>query len=415
MRFLLFLGLFVGLKAYVYTHSYRLFDRAWMRQAVLLMAGLSVLATLVGLYGLWTRFSISGRPNPLWVNYALGLMVSFVVLELLVSGFFLLDDLWGGLRRFYTWASQEERELTGRRHWIKRAGLALGVLPFASFLHGITWGKYRFTVHRETLTFPDLPPAFDGFVIAQISDVHAGSFDQPESVRRGLELLQKQGADVLVLTGDLVNSYASEIEPYLNDFKQLEAPFGKYAVLGNHDYPIYRRMFDNEAHGQRNFEQLHEHYKTMNFQLLKNENVKLEKSGQYLRLVGVENWGRSHHFPKKGDLDVALNNCPTDDFTILLSHDPTHWEDKVRKHPKHVHLTLSGHTHGMQLGVDLPWFKWSPVKYVYKHWAGLYEEAKQYLYVNRGFGFLGFAGRVGMFPEITLLTLKKGTDEAPVG
>lgn len=408
MRSIFFWVFILTIKGYVYAQSYRLFERSFIKRLVLTVGLVSVLSTLIGLYVLWTHFSFGGHPNPLWVNYSLGLMISFAVLELFLGVFFVLDDLWGGLRWGYQSMTQKSIVPNNRRQWLKRVGWVLGTLPFVSFLHGITWGKYQFTVRRKTIHFPDLPEAFDGFVLAQISDVHAGSFDDPGAVRKGLQLLQAQQADLVVFTGDLVNSYASEIEPYLEDFKQLSAPFGKYAVLGNHDYPIYRRMFDSEEHGQRNFEQIQAHHQTMNFQLLKNEQVKLEKDGTYLRLIGVENWGRSHHFPKKGDLNQALAGCDPDEFTILLSHDPTHWKDKVIDYPKHIHLTLSGHTHGMQVGVDLPWFKWSPVKYVYEHWAGLYQEAGQYLYVNRGFGFLGFAGRVGMFPEITLLELKRG-------
>lgn len=409
MRSIFFWLFIIALKSYVYVQSYRLFKRPMLKGIVVTAGIASVLSTLVGLYGLWTRFSFGGSPNPLWVNYSLGLLVSFLVLEVFLGAFFVLDDVWGGLRRLYHSIAPKTEASDGRRQWLKRAGLIMGSLPFASFLHGITWGKYRFTVRRERIYFPDLPETFDGFVVAQISDVHAGSFDHPDSVREGLQLLQAQEADVIVFTGDLVNTYASEVEPYLEDFKQLTAPFGKYSVLGNHDYPRYRRMFDSEAHGQRNFEKIQAHHHTMDFQLLKNDHAKLEKDGAYLRLLGVENWGRSHHFPKKGDLDQALQGCSPDEFTILLSHDPTHWNDKVIDHPRHIHLTLSGHTHGMQMGVDLPWFKWSPVKYVYQHWAGLYQAAGQYLYVNRGFGFLGFAGRVGMFPEITLLELKKGS------
>ena len=374
---LVFWGLIAILKGYVYWQSYRLFDRSGLKGLVIGVGVFSVLSTAVGLYGLATRFSIGGGPNPLWVNYSLGFMLSFLVLELILGVFFIADDLLGGMGRLYQRAMGESAGAGGRRQWLKRVGWLVGALPFTTFLHGVTWGKYNFTVRRETIYFPDLPEALDGVVVAQISDVHAGSFDHPDSVREGLTLLQAQNADVLVFTGDLVNGYASEIVPYLNDFKQLSAPFGKYAILGNHDYPIYRRLFDSESHGQRNFEQIQAHHQTMDFQLLKNEHTKLEKEGAYLRLVGVENWGRSHHFPKKGDLDKAFEGCDPDEFTILLSHDPSHWKDKVLDHPRQVHLTLSGHTHGMQLGVDLPWFKWSPVKYVYAHWARLYQAAKQ--------------------------------------
>lgn len=405
-RFFAFWGLILAFKIYLYIHLIRFFERPLYKGLAITLVITSIISTGVGIYALAARFSDSmTHPTPA-VNYAIGLFVSFLVLDLILGTFFLLDDLWGGVQSIYRAVATEapDRE---RRHFIKKAGMLIAALPFASFLHGITIGKYNFKVHKQSLTFEDLPEAFDGFKVAQISDVHAGSFDNPNAVKRGLQLLQEQGADIIVFTGDLVNVLAEEIEPYLEDFKALQAPFGKFSILGNHDYPMYGRHFEDEAHKERNLASIKEHHQTMNFRLLLNEHQKIEKNGAYICLAGVENWGRSHHFPKKGDLDQAFQGMNPQDFTLLLSHDPTHWEDKVKSHPKKVHLTMSGHTHGFQLGVDLPFFKWSPIKYVYKHWAGLYQETEQYLYVNRGFGFLGFAGRVGVFPEITLFELNK--------
>lgn len=408
IRVIAFWGLIFALKIYLYVQLIRFFDRPLYKRLAIGLAITSMVCTGTGIYALFTRFADSMTQPSAAINYAIGLFISFAVLDLVMGVFFLLDDLLGGAKAIYHSVTASDEPRKDRRHFLKRAGMVLATLPFASFLHGITIGKYNFTVHKEALTFDDLPAAFNGFKIAQISDVHAGSFDNPEAVRKGLELLQAQGADIIVFTGDLVNVYAKEIEPYLDDFKKLQAPFGKYSILGNHDYPLYGRHFDDEAHKERNLAAVKEHHKTMNFRLLLNEHKKIEKDGSYICLAGVENWGRSHHFPKKGDLDKAFEGVQEHDFTVLLSHDPTHWEEKIKSHTKQVHLTMSGHTHGFQLGVDLPFFKWSPIKYVYKHWAGLYQEAGQYLYVNRGFGFLGFAGRVGVFPEITLFELKKG-------
>jgi len=405
-----FWGLVLVLKLYVYTSLVRIFKRTAYRRMALGLGFSSFLATGLGLYTLVYTFS-KGISNPsLFSNFSLALMISFGVCELLLVMFFLVDDIWGIGR----WAhhrvktKKDGSPLLERRKFIKKTGVLLGAIPFSSFLHGITLGKYNFKVHEQQLFFDNLPDAFDGFRIAQISDVHAGSFDSQDAVRKGVEMLQDQKADVILFTGDLVNAYASEIEPYLSVFKNLNAPYGKFAVLGNHDYPMHRRMFENDEHGQENLEKIKAHHATMGFDVLLNRSTKLEKDGQYICLAGVENWGRSRHFPKLGDLDIATADCKKDDFIVLLSHDPTHWEDKVKTCEKPIHLTLSGHTHGMQMGVDLPMFKWSPVKYVYQHWAGLYEEAGRYLYVNRGFGFLGFAGRVGVFPEITVLELRKG-------
>lgn len=406
MRGSAFWLLVVVLKCYVYIQFARLVKQPLYRWGVLLLAIVSILSMVGGLHTLWNDFAGGISHVSAFSNYSLALMISFLVVEVLVAAFFILDDLWGGTKRVYHFFKQEEAH-KGRRQFLKKAGIWIGSMPFASFLYGITWGKYNFTVHRQVLEFSDLPAAFDGFKIAQISDIHSGSFDHPESVRKGIQLLQEQQADVILFTGDLVNSYASEIEPYIQDFKTLTAPYGKFSVLGNHDYPMYKRMFDSDEHGQKNLDQIKAHHKAMEFNLLLNDSTKLEKEGAYIRLIGVENWGRSRHFPKLGDLDKATTACQKEEFRVLMSHDPTHWEDKIKQYDKHIHLTVSGHTHGLQMGIDLPMFKWSPIKYVYQHWAGLYEEAGKFLYVNRGFGFLGFAGRVGIFPEITLFELKK--------
>ncbi|MBL4649554.1 MAG: metallophosphoesterase [Aureispira sp.] len=405
-----FWGFVIVMKLYVYFSLIGLSKRPLYRNLSIGLAVVSVLSTIAGLYTLIDKFGGGISSVTAFSNYSLALMISFLVCELFISVFFLLDDIVGlfhkGYHRFIKKHEEGVPQLE-RRKFLKKAGVLLGAIPFASFLHGITFGKYNFTVHNETLVFEDLPDVFDGFRIAQISDIHSGSFDNENAVREGIKLLQEQKADVILFTGDLVNSFASEIEPYLDDFKELTAPYGKFSVLGNHDYPMYKRMFDDEEHGQRNLAQIKEHHKTMQFNLLLNESTKLEKEGEYIRLIGVENWGRSRHFPKAGDLDLATADCEEKEFKVLMSHDPTHWADHVKSYDKHIHLTLSGHTHGFQMGIDLPMFKWSPIKYVYEHWAGLYEEAGKFLYVNRGFGFLLFAGRVGVFPEITVFELKK--------
>jgi len=403
-------GFIIIMKVYLYFSLIRLSKKLLYRNLAIGLTVLSVLSTIAGVYTMIVKFGGGISSVTAFSNYSLALMISFLVCELFVSAFFLLDDIVGLFHKgYHRFSKQEEEDLQPleRRKFLKRAGVLLGAIPFASFLHGITFGKYNFTVHKQALAFEDLPDVFDGFRIAQISDIHSGSFDNQGAVRKGIKLLQEQKADVILFTGDLVNSFASEIEPYLEDFKDLTAPYGKFSVLGNHDYPMYKRMFDDEEHGQRNLAQIKEHHKTMQFNLLLNESTKLEKEGKYIRLIGVENWGRSRHFPKAGDLDLATADCEAADFKILMSHDPTHWNDHVKSYDKHIHLTLSGHTHGFQMGIDLPMFKWSPIKYVYEHWAGLYEEAGKFLYVNRGFGFLGFAGRVGVFPEITVFELTK--------
>lgn len=408
VRGILFWLLIVALKVYVYVNLIRLFKRPLYKKIAIGLVISAVLSFIIGLYTMFNSFPPGVAQKTLFSNLSLALLVSFSVCEMLLAPFFLLDDLFQlGTKGYYRFKNIEKEAQPDRRNFLKRTGVLLGSLPFMSFIHGITRGKYNYTVHRQQVFFDDLPAAFDGFIVAQISDIHAGSFDNKAAVRKGIQLIQEQAADMIVFTGDLVNTYASEIKPYLEDFKRLTAPYGKFSILGNHDYPMYKRMFDSDEHGQRNLEKVKNHHATMEFDLLMNDCRTLEKDGAKIYLVGVENWGRSRHFPKLGDLDEATRSIDDKDFKILLSHDPTHWEDKVKDFDKHIHLTLSGHTHGMQMGVDLPMFKWSPIKYAYKHWAGLYKEAGKYLYVNRGFGFLWFAGRVGMFPEITLLELKR--------
>jgi uncharacterized protein len=293
----------------------------------------------------------------------------------------------------------------GRRRFISEAAVLVAAVPFAGFLYAMLKGKYDYRVHRVTLFFDDLPPAFDGFTITQLSDIHSGSFDNTHAVQRGIDLAKAQNSDLFVFTGDLVNNAAWEIEPYLERFGAIKAPFGQFSILGNHDYGDYIE-WDSEKEKADNLDRLKGHHKTLGYRLLLDEHVLLEKEGQQLALVGVQNWGRG--FIQIGDLDKALTGLDKETFKICLSHDPTHWEEKIRYHPTTIHLTLSGHTHGAQLGVESDKFRWSPVQYRYLDWAGLANEKDRYLYVNRGFGFLAFSGRLGIWPEITVITLKKG-------
>ncbi len=282
-------------------------------------------------------------------------------------------------------------------------GLVVAVIPFLSMMYGITKGKYQYTVHKIEIELPHLPEAFDGYKIVQISDIHAGSFDSKAKVKLGIDKINALSPDIVCFTGDLVNTDKDEIKPYIDIFSAIEAKDGKFAVLGNHDYMgIYRSKTPNIYKAD-----LYKSFDLMGFDLLNNENRILTKDGQSINLIGVENWGESKWFPKEGDLDKASNGLSSDAVNILLSHDPTHWEKIVKDHPFHVDLTLSGHTHGFQFGVKWANFEWSPAQLRYKYWAGLYLEGTKYLYINRGFGFLGFPGRVGMWPEITEITLKK--------
>ena len=297
--------------------------------------------------------------------------------------------------------------LPERRAFISKIALGLAAVPFLGILDGIWKGRYRYRVISHTLEYEDLPDAFDGFTITQISDIHSGSFDNQEKVQYGVDMVTELGADAIVFTGDMVNNIADEAEPWIPIFQRLKGKFGIFSILGNHDYGDYWK-FPTSEEKVSNLDRLKEIHKEMGMDLLLNESRYFERNGQRIYLAGVENWGLPP-FKPYGDLDKALEQIPEEAFTVLLSHDPSHFDAKVKQHPKKVHLTLSGHTHGMQFGIEIPgWIKWSPVKWKYPKWAGIYrEEDGKVLHVNRGFGYLAFPGRVGMWPEITHITLKK--------
>lgn len=264
--------------------------------------------------------------------------------------------------------------------------------------------KYRYQLKKVKLNFPNLPDAFKGLKMVHISDVHSGSFTDKKAVEHGVQMIMDQQADIILFTGDLVNDRAGEMAEYTDLFGRLRAPMGVYSTLGNHDYGDYKSWSSPEEKIQ-NLENLKQLQANMGWRLLMNEHVILEKKGQQIALLGIENWGAKANFPKYGKLHEAYAGTEKYPFKILMSHDPSHWDAQVRSEYSDIDLTLSGHTHGMQFGVELPGFKWSPVQYVYKQWAGLYEQAHQKLYINRGFGFIGYPGRVGILPEITLIEL----------
>ncbi|MDO5608278.1 MAG: metallophosphoesterase [Capnocytophaga sp.] len=338
--------------------------------------------------------------------YAMVAFLTWILVLLTVSIILFLEDIKRIAKFVFKKKKTNETRIEGRRKFISLLGLGLAAIPFASMLYGITKGKYNFKVWKYTLSFDDLPEAFDGYRITQISDIHSGSFDDREKIQYAIDLINEQKSDVLFFTGDMVNNLATEMLPWTEMFKQLKAPDGQYSVLGNHDYGDYSAWASAEAKA-KNLQDIKDIHKEIGFRLLLDEHVYLEKNGQKIAVVGVENWGHGR-FAKYGNLDNALAKTQPDDFKILLSHDPTHWEYVVLPENKNIQLTLSGHTHGMQFGIEIPgWLRWSPSQWVYKYWAGMYEEKGKFLNVNRGFGFHAFPGRVGIFPEITVIELKK--------
>ena len=365
---------------------------------LLFFAGFSAFRTPIGM-----------TPYHEWI---LSLFLTSLITKIFFCVAMLLGDLGrliAGLVRAFKRPKPAGRTIPSRRKFIAQTAGIFAAIPFTGFMYAMLKGKYDYRVHHQTLWFEDLPAAFDGFTITQLSDIHSGSFDNSAAVRKGIELAQAQKSDLFVFTGDLVNNAAWEIEPYLADFSTLRAPYGQFSVLGNHDYGDYVDWPGRDAK-IANLQKLKEHHATMGYRLLMDENVRIEKDGQSIHLIGVQNWGRG--FVQHGNLDKAVEGIDPSSFKILLSHDPSHWEDIVRYHPSHVHLTLSGHTHGAQFGVETDKWRWSPVQYRYLDWAGPAVDNNRHLYVNRGFGFLAFSGRLGIWPEITVVTLKKKTGAA---
>jgi len=340
----------------------------------------------------------------------IGVLLLVLVPKILITFIMLLEDvlrLMIGTKNYFA-NYGNDTFLPERRKFVSQVALGIAAVPFLSLIYGMTVGKYNYKVLRQTLFFDDLPDAFDGFKITQISDIHSGSFDNPEKISYAVDLINEQESDLLLFTGDIVNTHATEMHPWIDTFKKIKNyEFGKYSILGNHDYGEYVDWKKDDEAKNKNFEDIKDLHRQIDFKLMLNENTKIKKGNDEIALVGVENWGVK--FKKVGDLNKASENLNKEDFKILMSHDPSHWDAEVKDHPKNFHLTLSGHTHGFQFGIEIPGIiKWSPVEYVYKQWAGLYENVGKYIYVNRGFGFHAYPGRVGIMPEITVIELKKG-------
>ena len=359
------------------------------------------------IYQGYTLDRSSGINSGFYLAFAVFVLVYVPKLVLLV--FMFGEDIFrlfeAGVNYFVSKSDENSALFSSRRKFIGQLALGIAAIPFISILYGITKGKYNFKVLKYTLEFDDLPAAFDGYQVTQISDIHSGSFDNKEKINYAVNLVNEQASDVIMFTGDMVNSKSKEMRPWKSTFSKLKAKDGIFSILGNHDYGDYTRWPSDEAKVE-NFQELLDIQQEMGFDLLRNESRFIEKDGARLAIIGVENWGKG--FKQKGDLTLASSKVDPNDFKILLSHDPSHWQYEVVKDPNHYHLTLSGHTHGMQFGIEIPGLiKWSPIKWRYKYWAGIYEKAGQYINVNRGFGFLAFPGRVGIWPEISVITLKK--------
>lgn len=377
-----------------------------------ILVAYEVLSLVIIVYSIWSfsQFDRTVGQNKQSL-FTIGLLIVVYVPKLFLTIFMFGEDLFRllrGLTNYFVEHDNPSSYIPERRKFVSQIALVIAAIPFASLIYGIFEGKYNFKVIKQQVFFPDLPDAFDGFKITQISDVHSGSFDNPEKIEYAIDLINAQETDLILFTGDIVNTLAKEMDPWIDTFKRIhKAEYGKFSVLGNHDYGEYV-TWPTKKQKDDNFQAIKDTYGKIDFKLLLNEHTFIEKDNQRIAIVGVENWGKN--FKQAGDLRKASEGLTANDFKILLSHDPSHWEYQVKEDDKHYQLTLSGHTHGMQFGIEIPgFFKWSPVQYVYKQWAGLYENLGRYVYVNRGFGFHAYPGRVGIWPEITVIELKKGS------
>lgn len=372
------------------------------------LAGISILLAAVSLV----------YPPPNWPTAMRFISSMFLILFLckFIGILFLaIDDLI----RLFRWlaslfqkapaeAAEGTKEGISRLKFLSYLAVTFTVIPAVSFIYGMVRGAYRYRVHKVKVSSPNLPEAFEGFKIVQLSDMHSGSFMDTSPLVKAFNIVLDQKPDIIFFTGDLVNNEASEAEPHIRSYQMLQAPYGVYSTLGNHDYGDYKEWESHEAK-QSNLQALKDVHARSGWRLLMNEHVPIEKDGQKIALLGIENWGGNLRFPRYGKLENAHAGTEGYPFKILLSHDPSHWDVEVSQEAKYndIDLTLSGHTHGMQFGIEIPGLKWSPVQYFYKHWAGLYKQDNQYLYVNRGLGFLGYPGRLGIWPEITVIELSR--------
>lgn len=405
MRWILFSVFFLLITFYGFQAIRTITKSPWVYYLFIALA-----LIVVGNFIIQFSMGSEGRVLSPKKSYAFGFLLTFMAFNLVLIPFLFGEDIVrffiGSYHKFA--GTKQVYHVPSRRKFVSGVAIALAAIPFGALLYGMYQGKYNFKVLKHRLVFNDLPEAFDGYRIVHISDIHSGSFDNHEKIEYAVNLIKEQKGDVIMFTGDLVNNKTTEMMPWKTLFSQLKAPDGVFSVLGNHDYGDYID-WDSQEEKAQNLEDLKVLQREMGYDLLLNESRYLERDGQRIALVGVENWGKGG-FKKVGDLKKASENIDKDDFKILMSHDPSHWDEVVTKDDWHYHLTLSGHTHGMQFGIEIPgWIKWSPIKYRYPHWAGVYNIKGEYINVNRGFGYLGYPGRVGIWPEITVIELKKAS------
>ncbi|MFM7015034.1 MAG: metallophosphoesterase [Bacteroidota bacterium] len=366
-----------------------------------------VLSTMIWDLQTWPKFIRT---------YFTAFVFIIMISKLLILIFMLVDDLTRFVRWSYSklFPTKQMADVSNsnvlpqgitRSDFLVRLGIFAGSLPFISLLYGMAKGATDYHVRKVKLKLPNLPKGFHGYKMVQISDIHSGSFVSQEPLNRAVGIINGLNPDIILFTGDLVNNRNDEVIEHKPALSKLKSKHGVISILGNHDYGDYV-LWESDAAKKQNLQSLINHHKEMGWDILLDEHRILENNGDKISLIGVQNWSTHLRFPKYGSMKKATKDIAYADFNILLSHDPSHWRGEIISDYPKVDLMLAGHTHGFQFGIEIPYFRWSPVQYIYKEWAGLYQEGHQYLYVNRGLGFLGYPGRVGILPEITLFELE---------
>ena len=407
MRWFFILIVFLAIEIYAFQAFKTVYKNSWLTKTYLLLNTLIFLNFFIRvIYVYHNELSYSDQfYGNLSIPFAL--FFTLVCFKLIIILFLFFEDIsrvvLSIINFFFNFS---DAKIFERRSFLSKIALLVASIPIPFVLYGIYKGRYNYKVYKYDLSFDDLPEDFDGYQITHISDIHSGSLKNKNNVEYAVRLINEQKSDLILFTGDIINNKSNELIKWKDLLSTMKASDGKFSVLGNHDYGDYVN-WNNKQEKEDNFSDLLNFQKQMGFKLLLNENIKIKKGESNISLIGVENWGKGR-FKKKGDIDKACIGLNKRDFKIVLSHDPSHWDKILIDHKTHFHLTLSGHTHGMQFGIEIPgWVKWSPAKWAYRQWAGLYNEKNQFLNVNRGFGVLGFPGRVGIPPEISVITLKK--------
>jgi uncharacterized protein len=408
MTFLLFVSIFLIIDYYVFQavlNVSKSLEGTW-KLAARLSFWLPTFAAIGSLA--WWTFDDPYKYGAGIRNWVVTGIVGLYFSKLFAVALLFVDDIQRGVRWVTRLFSKEEPGLPGeaitRSEFLSKAALVAATVPFGTMAYGIISGAHDYRIKRVTVKLPNLPKSFDGITIGHVSDIHSGSFFNKTAVKGGIDLLLNEKPEMIFFTGDLVNNETSEVKEYIDIFSKMKAPLGVFSVTGNHDYGDYKSWSTVEEK-RRNFNDLIDAHKQMGYTLLMNEHRYIELEGEKIAVIGIENWGAGR-FSKYGKLEKAHMGTDQASIKLLLSHDPSHWDAQVRPNYKDIDMSFAGHTHGFQFGVELGGFKWSPSQYVYKQWAGLYTEGDQHLYVNRGFGYLGYPGRIGMPPELTIVELK---------